>query len=102
MALSPPGIFEVELLRHYHLAKLEAMHFHRTAGLALDAQHALRAGDALHLTCAEQAGASRMATLDIVLGRNAQRLKIKPVVRWRRAGLVLRFEPRDGRANTDR
>jgi hypothetical protein len=32
------------------------------------------------LTCAEAAGAKHMATLDGVLSRNAQRLKIKPVV----------------------
>jgi uncharacterized protein len=33
----------------------------------------------LHLACAEAAGAKRIATLDDVLSRNAQRLKIKPV-----------------------
>ncbi|MGK2951280.1 MAG: hypothetical protein ACSLEZ_02705 [Thiobacillus sp.] len=47
--------------------------------LALDAPNALRAGDALHRACAEQAGARRIATLDAVLGRHAQRMKIKPV-----------------------
>jgi predicted nucleic acid-binding protein len=47
--------------------------------LVLDATSALRAGDALHLACAEAAGAKHMATLDDVLSRNAQRLKIKPV-----------------------
>jgi predicted nucleic acid-binding protein len=57
-----------------------AANFHRAAAFALDAPAALRAGDALHLACAEQAGARSMATLDAVLGRNAQRLKIKPVV----------------------
>jgi len=40
----------------------------------------LRAGDALHLACAEAAGAKHIATLDDVLARNAQRLKIKPVL----------------------
>ena len=59
---------------------LAAAIFHRAAALALDAPTALRAGDALHLACAEQAGAKSMATLDAVLGRNSQRLKIKPVV----------------------
>ncbi len=53
--------------------------FHRAAILALEAQQALRAGDALHLACAEEAGARGLATLDVVMGRNAQRLKIKPV-----------------------
>lgn len=54
--------------------------FHRAAKLVLDASSALRAGDALHLACAEAAGARHMATLDDVLSRNAQRLKIKPIV----------------------
>lgn len=45
-----------------------------------DSSEPRRAGGALHLACAEQAGATSMATLDAVLGRNALRLKIKPVV----------------------
>lgn len=53
--------------------------FRRAAELVLDAPSALRAGDALHLACAEAAGAKHLATLDVVLSRNAQRLKIKPV-----------------------
>jgi predicted nucleic acid-binding protein len=44
------------------------------------ASSALRAGDALHLACAEAAGAKQMATLDDVLSRNARRLKIKSIV----------------------
>jgi len=39
-----------------------------------------RAGDALHLACAEAAGAKHIATLDDVLRRNAQRPKIKPIM----------------------
>lgn len=54
--------------------------FHRAAELVLDAANTLRAGDALHLACAEAAGAKLMATLDAVLGRNAQRLKMRQVV----------------------
>ena len=50
------------------LLPLAAAVFHRAAALALDAPTALRAGDALHLACAEQAGAKSMATLDAVLG----------------------------------
>ena len=45
----------------------------------LDAASALRAGDALHLACAAAAGAKHMATLDDVLSRNAQRIKMKLV-----------------------
>ena len=61
------------------LLPVEPANFHRAAELVLDAASALRAGDALHLACAEAAGAKRMATLDDVLSRNAQRLKIRPV-----------------------
>jgi predicted nucleic acid-binding protein len=61
------------------LLPLDPTHFHRAAALTLDAGTSLRAGDALHLACADQAGAKSIATLDDVLGRNAQRLKIKPL-----------------------
>ena len=54
-------------------------HFQRAAALVLDATHGLRAGDALHLACAEAAGAQHLATLDDVLARNARRLQIKLV-----------------------
>jgi predicted nucleic acid-binding protein len=54
-------------------------HFHRAAELVLDASSGLRAGDALHLACAEAAGVEQIATLDEVLSRNARRLKIKRV-----------------------
>lgn len=53
--------------------------FERAAALTLDASSGLRAGDALHLACAEHLGAIAMATLDATLGRNARRLKIKLV-----------------------
>jgi len=58
---------------------VEAAHFHRAAQRVLDAAPTLRAGAALHLACAEAAGAKHMATLDDVLARNARRLQIKPV-----------------------
>lgn len=53
--------------------------FHRAAVLSLGADSGLRAGDSLHLASAEHAGAKTIATLDDVLGRNAQRLKIRLV-----------------------
>ena len=59
------------------LITVEQSHFNRAAELVLDATSALRAGDALHLACAEAAGADHLATLDEVLARNAKRLKIK-------------------------
>lgn len=61
------------------LLPLEAAHFHRAATLTLEAASSLRAGDALHLACAEQIGAHAIATLDAVQQRMARRLKIKPV-----------------------
>ena len=62
------------------LLPLRSSDFYSAAVMTLDAASALRAGDALHLECAIRAGVKSLATLDDVLGRNAQRLKIKPVV----------------------
>ena len=72
--------FERMVAGDLRLLPVEPAHFHRAAELVLDAASGLRAGDALHLACAEAAGAKHMATLDDVLGRNAQRLKITPLV----------------------
>jgi predicted nucleic acid-binding protein len=72
--------FERMAAADLRLLPVEPANFHRAAELVLDAASALRAGDALHLACAEAAGAKHMATLDDILSRNAQRLKIKPVV----------------------
>ena len=71
--------FERMVAADLRLLPVEPSDFHRAAELVLDAASALRAGDAVHLACAEAAGAKRMATLDEALSRNAQRLKIKPV-----------------------
>ena len=72
--------FERMVAADLRLLAVEAANFHRAAELVLEAASALRAGEALHLACAEAAGAHKMATLDDVLSRNALRLKIKPVV----------------------
>ena len=72
--------FERMVAADFRLLPVAPANFHRAAELLLHAASALRAGDALHLACAEAAGAKHMATLDDVLSRNAQRLKIKPVV----------------------
>lgn len=61
------------------LLPVEPAAYHRAAVMILDAGSTLRAGDALHLACAEQAGAKNVATLDEVLARNAQRLKMKVI-----------------------
>ena len=72
--------FERMAAADLRLLAVEPANFFRAAEWVLDAASALRAGDALHLACAEAAGATHMATLDDILSRNAQRLKIKPVV----------------------
>ncbi len=71
--------FERMVAADLRLLPVEPANFHRAAELVLDAASALRAGDALHLACAEAAGAKLMATLDDVLSRNARHLKIKLV-----------------------
>ena len=76
--------FERMVAADLQLLSVEPANFHRAAELVLDPAGGLRAGDALHLACAEAAGARHMATLDQVLSRNAQRLKLKLVV-WRGA-----------------
>ena len=72
--------FERMVAADLRIVPVETAHFHRAAELVLEAASALRAGDALHLACAEAAGAKHIATLNDVLARNAQRLKIKPVL----------------------
>jgi uncharacterized protein len=72
--------FERMVAADLRLLPVTPASFHRAAELVLDPASTLRAGDALHLACAETAGAKHMATLDDVLSRNARRLKIKPVV----------------------
>lgn len=72
--------FERMVAADLRLLPVEPANFHRAAELVLDAASALRAGDALHLACAEASGAKQIATLDDVLSRNALRLKIKTVV----------------------
>lgn len=72
--------FERMVAADLRLLPVAPANFHRAAVLVLDPASALRAGDALHLACAETAGAKHMATLDDALSRNAQRLRIKPVV----------------------
>ena len=71
--------FERLAANDLRLLALDPAHFHRAATLALDASLALPAGDALHLACAERAGATSISTLDEFMVRNALRLKIKPV-----------------------
>lgn len=73
------GRFQRLVANDLRLLPIETVDFHRAALLTLDAASRIRAGDALHLACAERAGAKGIATLDAVMAKNAQRVKIKPV-----------------------
>lgn len=53
--------------------------FHRAANLALDVKSGLRSGDALHLAVALNAKAKSMATFDVVLAKNAKKMKLDVV-----------------------
>lgn len=71
--------FERLIASDLRLLPVEPANFHRAAELVLDSTSALRAGDALHLACAEAAGAKHLATLDDAMGRTARRLKLRLV-----------------------
>jgi predicted nucleic acid-binding protein len=71
--------FERMCANDLQLLPVDAMTFHKAAMLTMDAAAGLRAGDALHLACAIANKAQGMVTLDVVLARNAKRLKVKPV-----------------------
>jgi predicted nucleic acid-binding protein len=71
--------FERLMASDVQLLPVAAVDFHRAAMLTLDAQSGIRAGDALHLACAERHGAKELATLDAVMAKNAKWVKLKPV-----------------------
>jgi len=71
--------FERICANDLELLSVDVMTFHKAAMLTMDASAALRAGDALHLACAMEAKANGLVTLDVVLAKNAKRVKVKPV-----------------------
>ena len=71
--------FERLVANDLRLLAVEPIDFHRAALMTLDAASGIRAGDALHLACAERAGAKSLATLDAVMAGNASRVRLKPV-----------------------
>jgi hypothetical protein len=71
--------FERICANDLQLLPVEAVTFHRAALLTMDAATGLRAGDALHLACAMANKAKGLVTLDVVLAKNAKRVKLKPV-----------------------
>lgn len=71
--------FERICANDLELLPVDAMTFHKAAMLTMDATSGLRAGDALHLACAMEAKAKGLVTLDVVLAKNAKRVKVKSV-----------------------
>jgi len=71
--------FERMCANDLNLLPVEPMTFHKAAMLTMDTAAGLRAGDALHLACAMEGKVAGMVTLDSVLAKNAQRVKVKPV-----------------------
>ena len=71
--------FERLVTNDLRLLPVEPADFHRAALLTLDATSGMRAGDALHLACAERAGAKNLLTLDHVMAGNAARVRLKLV-----------------------
>ena len=61
------------------LASVSRAAFESAAGMAQAYRHGLRAGDALHIAVAREAGAATIATLDETMARNARRLKFTTV-----------------------
>lgn len=73
-------LFERMCANDLQLLPVEATTFHKAAMMTMNAASGLRAGDALHLACAVEAKSKSMATLDLVLAKNAKSFKVKPVV----------------------
>lgn len=71
--------FERFCANDLQLMPVETAVFNRAALLTLEAATGLRAGDSLHLAAALECKAKSMATLDDVLAKNAQRMKLKMV-----------------------
>ncbi len=71
--------FERMCANDLQLLPVDPVTFHRAAILSLDQLSGLRAGDALHLAAALDAKAKSMATLDVVLAKNAKQMKLKLV-----------------------
>jgi len=72
--------FERMCANDLQLLPVEASTFHKAAMMTMNVVSGLRAGDALHLACAVEAKSKSMATLDVVLAKNAKLFKVKPVV----------------------
>lgn len=68
--------FERMCANDLQLLPVAATTFHKAAMMTMNIASGLRAGDALHLACASEARCKSMATLDVVLAKNAKLQKI--------------------------
>jgi uncharacterized protein len=71
--------FERVCANDLQLLPIAATTFHKAALMTMNVTSGLRAGDALHLACAVEAKVKSMATLDMVLAKNAKLQKINSV-----------------------
>jgi hypothetical protein len=62
------------------LMPIESKTYYSAGILVVDSKSNLRAGDALHLAAAKQLKSKSLATLDKVLGKNADRVKMRAVL----------------------
>jgi uncharacterized protein len=69
--------FERLCANDLELLPVESAVFHQAALLTMNHRSGLRAGDALHLACALAIKAKSLATLDVLLAKNARQLKIE-------------------------
>jgi predicted nucleic acid-binding protein len=72
-------MFERMCANDLQLLPIEAATYHKAAMMTMNTASGLRAGDALHLACAIEAKCKSMATLDVVLAKNAKLFKVKHV-----------------------
>jgi uncharacterized protein len=68
--------FERMCANDLQLLPVDAKAFHKAAMMTMNVTSGLRAGDALHLACASEAKCKSMATLDVVLAKNAKLQKM--------------------------
>ena len=71
--------FERMCANDLQLLPVAATTFHKAAMMTMNATSGLRAGDALHLASSVEAKCKSMATLDVVLAKNAKLQKINSV-----------------------
>jgi uncharacterized protein len=71
--------FEKQCSNGLQLFSIEASMFHKAALLALNSESKLRSGDSLHLACTLQLKADSIATFDVVLSGNAEKLALQLV-----------------------